>query len=43
MFRGESKVLSEGAEERKVGFCVVSTSIIDEVGVGGGRFRPLLI
>ena len=34
MFHGESKVFSEGAEERKVGFCVVSTSI--EVGVGGG-------
>ena len=36
------EVFSEGAEERKVGFCVVfvsegSTSIIDEVGVGGGR------
>ena len=39
MFHGESKVFNEGAEERKVGFCVVfvsegSTSIIDEVGVG---------
>ena len=51
MFHGESKVFSEGAEERKVGFCVVfvsvgSTSIIDEVGGGRkikSRFRPLLL
>ena len=53
MFHGESKVFREGAEEGKVSFCVVfvsegSTSIIDKLGVGGGRkmksrFRPLLI
>ena len=41
MFHGESDVISEGVEEGEVGFCVVfvserSTSIVDEVGVGGG-------
>ena len=51
MFHGESQVFSEGVEEGEVGFCVVFvsegfTSIVDEVGVGGGRvgrggFRPL--
>ena len=40
MFHGESEVFSEAAEEGKVGLCVVfvsegSTSIVDEVGVGG--------
>ena len=49
MFHGES----EGAEEGRVGFCEVfvsegSTSIVNGVGVGGGRkiksrFRPLPI
>ena len=42
MFHGESQVFSEGVEEGEVGLCVVfvsegSTSIVDEVGVGGGR------
>ena len=42
MFHGESQVFSEGVEEGEVGFCVVfvsegSTSIVDKVGVGGGR------
>lgn len=44
MLHGENKVFIEGAEERKVGFCVVfvsegSTSIVDEVGLGGRVVR----
>ena len=44
MFHGESQVFSEGVEEGEVGLSVVfvsegSTSIVDEVGVGGGRVR----
>ena len=39
MFHGKNEVCSEGVEEGKVGFCCLfsegSTSVVDEVGVGG--------
>ena len=42
MFHGEGEVFSEGVEEIEVVFCMVfisegSTSIVDKVGVEGGR------
>ena len=42
--RGESEVFSEGVEVREAGFYVVfvpegSTSIVNEVGIGGERVR----
>ena len=44
MFHGEGEVFGEGVEESEVGFCVVfisegSTSVVDKVGVEGGRVR----
>ena len=44
MFHGEGEVFGEEVEQSEVGFCMVfipesSTSIVDKVGVEGGRIR----